>query len=692
MQYKKQSPKKPKAQLSLSTLNDSQKKAVLHTNGPLLVLAGAGSGKTRVLTTRIARLIHDAACKPENILAITFTNKAAREMRERVSGLMTRPVAEKMTVSTFHSLGARILREHGDRLGFKKQFSIMDEGDRLATLRRIMRTMGTRLKETTPEECIAKISRAKNVATDPVAHLKESDEPIKLQRLARYYGEVCAKHQLVDFDDLLLLPLRLLENHADVLEEYRKRYTFISIDEFQDTNDVQMRLALLLSAPRNNLMVVGDDDQSIYSWRGANISHILTFTDRFADATRVILDVNYRSTRTIVDAASAIIGINKQRTIKNVKSSAGTGEVIIHYKGDDELDEAIWVARTIANNVQTNKMRFADHALLLRTNAIMRRFEEELRRGKIPYKTVGATSYFERREIKDVLAYLRFFANPHDEASLTRMIKVPDKGISATTLSALDDLAGDKKIGLWEALRQSHTLTTLTQGQRDKCHSFVEFCDRHAKGFADGLLSRTLRLLLDESGYREYLKKATGMTDEERDRFDNVEEIIHGLELFEQKFVDSTPSVALYLQELALLASDDREDKEESAHGVTIMTVHKAKGLEFPAVFVVALDNTVFPSPQSIAEGGIEEERRLFYVAMTRARTQLYLTYPGTKLFRGKAIVVTPSVFLREIPQEYMDGALGEKDSMEYQNYVSGFVELMQAKLNTIPAPDMSAV
>ncbi len=665
----------------LRGLNDSQKKVVLHNAGPLLVLAGAGSGKTRVLTNRIARLVTQKICAPSQILAVTFTNKAALEMRERLGKMLTGRVAGAATVSTFHSLGARILRESGEAIGIKKNFTILDDHQRMAAVKEVVRSAGSAKLVEKHEEIGWAISLAKNTSADPERF--EQDNPQASPRFKRIFEAYAAhviRRQTVDFDDLLLLPFRLFEQHPAVLQLYRDRYGFISIDEFQDTNTVQIRIARLLAAPQNNIMAVGDDDQGIYSWRGADIENIMSFPVHFPGCTTVVLDTNYRSTRTILNASLSVVGQNRKRTVKKIDAAAGDGERIVVYKADDETEEADWIAQTIRDNVTTNRMGFGDHALLVRANAMMRRFEEALRRHKAPYHVVGALSFFDSKEIKDVLAYLRFFANTRDEISLARVLKVPNRGISPFSMEKLEELAGLRKIGLFEAIER-HADVEIAAPQHAACDSFLGFYRSHATGFSQGALSATLRAVLDECNYFSLLASASKTDDCAQLRRENVEEILAGLARYEAGGKGRAAGLAGYLQDLALVKNDESENDKESATGVRLMTIHKAKGLEFSAVFLCNLDDSMMPSPQTVAEGRIEEERRLFYVGMTRAKTRLYLTYPHTKEFRKKLVTVTPCRFIREIPQEFVDAEFAEQHEAQKQEYMDNFFEDMKKKL-----------
>ncbi len=663
-----------------ATLDPNQKKAVLHTKGPLLILAGAGSGKTRVLTFRIARLIKEKHCKAENILAVTFTNKAAKEMRERIAKLTSKKAAQAMTVSTFHSFGARVLRTHGKHIGVSSGFSILSDSERISTLKSIMRTTSTALLKENPNEFGTQISLAKNDSLSPEEFEKQNPDDRKTQRVYANYKAFLKQRQSLDFDDLLLMPLQLFKKHPKVLALYRKKYKFLSIDEFQDTNTVQMQLCNLLAKPHNNIMVVGDDDQGIYSWRGAKIDNILRFSSKFKGCKTVILDRNYRSVPEIVLGAAGVIARNEVRKLKNIKAVVRSSSPIQTFQADDENVEVQWIVGTIMDNHKSGNYAYKDHALLFRTNAQMARFEEELRIQRIPYEIQGGMSFFERKEIKDILAYLRFFANTYDELSLQRVLKVPNRGITKTTMEAIEELAGRRKLPLWTAFRKHDHIGNLPSTQKEKLAAFVDFFDRHEGNFKRGVLAETLRVMLDECNYTTLLEKAYKNDKSLPMRLDNVQEIIHSLELFEKKNKKSKSTLDRYLQECALLANDD-PDEETRSKGVMIMTLHKSKGLEFPVVCLPLLDDAVFPSSRSCEEGKIEEERRLFYVGMTRARRHLILSAPRTKLFRKKSYPVKPCRFIFEIPQEYLDGKFGEQEEEKLQKENVDFFAELRKKL-----------
>ncbi len=673
----------PKKSNLFAGLNASQTEAVFHTHGPLLVLAGAGSGKTRVLTTRIARIIAEKHAEPSSILAVTFTNKAAAEMKARIAAVTSKKTADAMTVSTFHSLGARILRENGEKIGIKPKFSILNDYERTATIKGVMRSIGKRMADEDHDGFATAISLAKNASLDPAEYEQGDETKVRTARVYKNYSSMLLKRQSVDFDDLLLLPLRILQQHPDVLAAYRAKYSFVSVDEFQDTNVVQLKLALLLAAPKNNIMVVGDDDQGIYSWRGAVLDNILSFPTFFPQCKSVILDTNYRSSRQIVDGANAVVCKNRTRKLKSIIAANGDGDLIEHYKGDDEEEEAQWVAATIKSHVDSKEFSFADHALLFRTNAVMRRFEEALRANKISYKTVGAQSFFERKEVKDILAYLRLFANTDDELSLMRTLKVPDKGLSKETFEALDECASNRKTSLFTSLRHVENIAEISAPQAQKICAFLALYDRYSALFSEKpkQAAEIFRALLTECNYFALLERAYKETGDSAARLEHIEELIHGLDSFAQKHAATPMIIAEYLREISLVFSENEKDHGSGFNAVTLMTMHKAKGLEFPVVIVPALDNSIIPSPRALAEGNLEEERRLFYVAMTRARKRLILTYPGTKIFRSSLTKVTPCRFLSEIPEEFLDGPLGEKQAEHYQDFVEDFFKQMQDKL-----------
>lgn len=656
-------------------LDNRQQEAVDHTFGPLLVIAGAGSGKTRVLTNRIARLIGEYHANPEEILAVTFTNKAAKEMRQRIANSLSNGVANKMTVCTFHSLGVKILREFGQYIGLKSDFKILSDNERESTLKTIMRSTGKRVGKESCETYGQEISLAKNGNLDSAAYLDEKPENRTVAKVYEAYHKVLKKRQAVDFDDLLLLPLKLFEEHKDILEKFRARYKFVNIDEFQDTNVVQIKLAKMLVAKHKNLMVVGDDDQGIYSWRGAKIENILLFSTLNKGTKTVVLNNNYRSTSQIVDGANAVVAKNSKRKSKDITAFSGKGEPIFSYKANDEDDEVEWIVEQIYQFEKHGEFRFRDFAILFRANAKMRRFEEELRTRHIPYYVQGGNSFFDRKEVKDIFSYLNFFANPEDEMSLLRMLKVPDKGIGTQTMEFLEDLAGLRKTSLWEAFVHYEAIDGIAPIQQDKLKNLVEFCTRYFERFEKDKPSLVLRDMLNELNYMDLIKKVYKDKKSLVMRVENIQEIIHAIELFEFRRKDEA-TLAEFIRYMDMKAGSE---ETENTKAVTLMTLHKSKGLEFPVVFMPILDDSIMPSKRALEEGLLEEERRLFYVGMTRAEKRLFLTFPQTKIVRQSRINVKESRFLWEIPVDCLNAPIGSiEDEDQKENNANFFAQMKE--------------
>lgn len=661
-----------------SSLDDRQAQAVLHTQGPLLVLAGAGSGKTRVLTHRIARLIGEKHCNSSEILALTFTNKAAKEMRSRVADLTSKYDSNKMTICTFHSLGVKILREYGQYLKLNANFTILSDNERTSTLKMIMRSTSKVMAKENPDEYGNSISLAKNANLQPDQFADEYPENRKVARVYKQYQKLLRKRQSVDFDDLLLLPIKLFSEHPKVLEKFRNRFKFISVDEFQDTNTVQMKLTRQIVHPHYNLMVVGDDDQGIYSWRGAEIDNIIHFPRHFKGTKTVILNKNYRSTAQIVDGANAVVAKNTKRKEKTIISFAGQGEPIVTFKAEDEQTEVEWVVEQIFQFDKLDMFSYSKQSILFRANAHMRRFEEELRSRRIPYKVQGATGFFDRKEVKDIFAYLNFFGNNDDELSLARVLQVPNKGIAPSTMHKIEDLAGMIKGTLWDAFKRYEELPDIAPAQHENLVSFVGFCNEFIHRFQKERPSDTLRKLLSEIRYVEMVKAAYKEQKSLEMRLENIQEIIHSMELFEHRRGEDV-KLEDFLQHMSLRTGEQDDGNNK---GVTLMTLHKSKGLEFPVVFMPLLDDTVMPSQRAREEGNLEEERRLFYVGMTRAEKRLFLTFPMTKLVRKKSVRVRECRFLHEIPVECLDGKVGEKQDEEFKEFTEDFFAKMQEQFS----------
>jgi DNA helicase-2/ATP-dependent DNA helicase PcrA len=624
-------------------LNPDQLDAVVHGEGPLLVVAGAGSGKTRVLTHRIANLINDRGVSPFRILAITFTNKAADEMRQRVEALVG-PVARKMWVSTFHSACVRILRRDAGRLGYPSNFSIYDQADAERLTGYVIRDLHLDAKKFTARGVHAIISAAKNdlVLADEYAAKASS---IFERKIADIYGEYQARLEkagAMDFDDLLTVTVRLFRTFPDVLEHYQERFEHVLVDEYQDTNRAQNEIVLLLAGQHRNITVVGDSDQSIYKWRGADMRNILEFERVFPDVTTILLEQNYRSTQTILDAANAVIENNVSRKPKMLWTEAGRGNRIVRYHADDEGDEAQWVAHTIADLHDGGDHRWGDVAVFYRTNAQSRVVEEALMRSGIPYKVIGGTKFYDRREVKDALAYLRAVANPADEVSVKRVLNVPKRGVGDTTVGRLDVWANAQGVPFMDALRHAAEAGVGPSSQRGVAQ-FVALIDGLADLVPDGP-GAVLQAALERSGYLDELEAEH--TVESAGRLENLGEIVGSAREFQ--------TVDEFLEQISRVADTDEIEDDESK--VTLMTLHSAKGLEFPVVFLVGAEEGVFPHIRALTEPEeLEEERRLAYVGITRAREKLYLSHAWSRTLFGSTQYNPPSRFLDEIPAELVE-------------------------------------
>lgn len=623
----------------LSDLNPAQRQAVTHIGGPLVVIAGAGSGKTRVLTRRIAYLIEQMQISPFEILAITFTNKAASEMRRRLVDLVG-PVAEKMWVSTFHSACVRILRQHATALGFKSSFTIYDQADSIRLVGYVARDLDLDAKRFPPRSLASHISSAKADLIDPVQYMDAARNIFE-----RKIGEVYQEYQrrllaasAMDFDDLLNMTVKLFEEFPEVLDHYQRRFLHLLVDEYQDTNKVQNRLVALLGAESRNVFVVGDSDQSVYGFRGADMTNILEFEKFFPDAETVVLEQNYRSTQTILDAANAVIANNSSRLPKNLWTSEGQGELIRLYKAPSDREEAAYVANQIAE-LTSLENSFSDIAVFYRTNSQSRILEEEFVRRAIPYRIIGGTRFYDRKEIKDLLAYLRVIVNPQDEVSLRRIINVPKRGVGDASLSKVELYANMSGMHLNDAL--SHAALAGVSG---KALSGLNGLLQLLEAARDMVKSETsvpevIRFILDESGYMDELKAEKSV--EAAGRLENLEEFI--------RVGEEHISLQDLLEDVALVSATD-EDVPDS--NVVMMTLHTAKGLEFPVVFLTGMEDGIFPHQRSLVDPQeLEEERRLCYVGITRAMQRLYLTLASQRGQWGEGLSNPPSRFIDEIPR-----------------------------------------
>ena len=646
-----------RAGLDLDLLNPDQLDAVVHRGGPLLVVAGAGSGKTRVLTQRIAHLI-DEGMPPSSILAITFTNKAAEEMRHRVAELVG-PVTRAMWVCTFHAACVRILRAHGDRLGYPRTFSIYDQADSQRLAGYVVRDLNLDAKRFPPRAAHGQISLWKNELISPQQAVERAANIFERKHADIYtdYQARLLKAGAMDFDDLLMKTVELFRDYPDVLAHYQQRFQHVLIDEYQDTNMAQNEIALRLAAEHEQITIVGDHDQSVYRFRGADLRNISQFEEAFDNVTTIVLDQNYRSTQAILDAANAVITNNPDRKDKQLWSELGTGERITRYHAEDEGDEATWVARTMQTLQGDASFMWKEMATFYRTNAQSRVIEESLMRFGIPYKVVGGTRFYDRREIKDAMAYLRAVANPADEVSVKRVLGVPKRGVGESSVAKLDALAARTGVNFVEAMRHAND-AGLTGSAARGVESFVRLLDDLALRLDDAP-GDLLQAALTDSGYLAELE-AEGSV-EAAGRLENLGELVGSAREFTR--LDE------FLEQVALVADTDDLDDDNR---VVLMTLHSAKGLEFPAVFIVGMEEGVFPHSRAFTEPTeLEEERRLAYVGITRAQQRLFLAHAWSRQLFGSTNYNPPSRFIDEIPAELIDqiGAVSGRTTYGRQSY-----------------------
>lgn len=636
--------------MNLSTLNENQKKAVTTTEGPLLLVAGAGSGKTRVLTMRIAYLIEEKGVNPWNILALTFTNKAAAEMKQRIRDQVGER-ADDIWSGTFHSVSSKILRRHAELLGYSSNFLIYDGYDQKSLIKSIIKSLGYIEKEIGLNLVFSRISKAKNAFVGPDEYYDKSNmtpEDLAVSKIYGKYIELLKTNNAMDFDDLILKVIELLERNEDIRKKYADKFRYIHVDEYQDTNVSQYRLIKLL-ADSNNICVVGDEDQSIYSWRGADIRNIKEFTKDFKNATLIKLEQNYRSTANILNLANSIIVNNMDRIDKKLWTSSEEGARASYYLASSEEDEALFVGKKIDEMCRDGR-NYSDFAILYRSNAQSSDFEKVLTRGRIPYKIVGGLKFYERKEIKDLHSYLRLVMNPSDAVSAARIINEPKRGIGSVSVDKILRFADAEGLGFMSALA-AVVENRMFGGEQLK--SMKYFCDMimglHER-LDDLKPSEILDEILDKTGY--LLSLINEGTQEAKARLENIEELISQVMNMEAK--DPDVRLAQYLEEVSLLSDQDEID-EESDNKVLLMTLHTAKGLEFDVVFMVGMEENIFPSYYALAEGSLEEERRLCYVGITRAKKQLFLSNAEMRYRFGKHQVNRPSVFLEEMPEELLD-------------------------------------
>ena len=636
----------------LTGLNKEQQQAVQHTEGPLLILAGAGSGKTKVLTVRIAHLLAQGV-NPYEILAITFTNKAAKEMKSRVEGLVG-DVANRIWLSTFHSFCAKFLRfELNNFLGYNSNFTIYDTSDSQAVIKSALKALNLDDKYYPVGAMIGAISDAKNKLLFASDFRKQARDfyQQKVADVYEYYERELRKNNALDFDDLLLVAVKLLQSNEAVLDKYSKRFRYVMIDEYQDTNHAQYLLAKLLASHWKNIAVVGDADQSIYAWRGADIQNILDFEKDYPNCTSIKLEQNYRSTKIILDAANAVIENNEGRPKKNLWTDKTEGAKIQHFTAQSEHEEAAFIGDTIAKKHDIHGVPYGDMAILYRTNAQSRVLEEALIKRALPYTMVGGTKFYDRKEIKDVLAYLRVLYNPFDDLSLLRIINVPKRSIGATTVAKLQDYARANGTSLFMTLTQLYLVDTIKGKTKEKLEEFGILIFTLVAEMEDKTVLDILESILDRTGYLAQLEESTDPQDQAR--AENIGELLS----VAKDFQDTNPNgtVEDFLEQVALVNDVDSFEQEESK--VTLMTLHAAKGLEFPIVFLGGLEEGLFPHSRTLMNPEeIEEERRLAYVGITRAEKELYISNATTRTVFGRTSSYLPSRFIDEIPEELVDG------------------------------------
>lgn len=624
--------------MNLDTLNDRQKEAVLYNEGPLLIIAGAGAGKTKTLTTKIAYLIEEMGALPSNILAITFTNKAAKEMKDRIIRLIG-SIGYQIQTSTFHSFGLKLLKENYERLGFDKNFVIMDSDDSLTIVKKILKDMDLDPKIYNPRAIRNKISSCKNELISPKAYSRYTVSPYEeiVCKVYEKYQEKLMKNNAVDFDDLLILPIKLFEENKDILEKYQEQFKYILIDEYQDTNEAQYKLTKMLSEKYRLITCVGDDSQSIYSFRGANYKNILNFEKDYKDAKTILLEQNYRSTSYILNAANDVIKNNKMKKEKNLWTSRGEGNKVKYYRALSESDEAYYVVKGIKQAI-SNGDNYDDIAVLYRTNAQSRNLEEAMLKENIPYRVVGSFYFYSRKEIKDLLAYLRLIHNEKDNISLLRVINTPKRGIGLKTIENLTKKADEENISIYEA---------ITSGKELEFKKIIEKLKEVSENVT---LTELIDKILTGTGIKEELEKEEDLTSEVR--LENLEEFKSITKSFEER--EGLISLEDFLLEISLVS--DAEEYKDDTNRVSLMTVHSVKGLEYKDVFIVGMEEGIFPHMNSLMESSeIEEERRLAYVAITRAKDNLTIINARRRTLFGREQVNPPSRFISEISTDLLD-------------------------------------
>lgn len=640
------------------TLNKEQKEAVFHTEGPLLLLAGAGSGKTRCLTHRIAYLIDEMGVKPWNILAITFTNKAAGEMRERVNQLVDYG-ADQVWVSTFHSMCVRILRRHIDRIGFANEFTIYDTDDQKTVMKNICKRLDVNTKIYKERALLGAISSAKDELISVSEYALNAANDMNQRTYAmvyREYQETLQKNNALDFDDLIVKTVELFKSCPEILDSYQERFRYIMVDEYQDTNTAQFELVRLLAQKNRNLCVVGDDDQSIYKFRGANIRNILDFEKYFPEAKVIKLEQNYRSTQSILDAANAVISNNERRKDKALWTERGSGELVHFRQFDNAYEEAEYIADDVCRKVRKQGAQYKDFAVLYRTNAQARLLEERMIMEGVPYNVVGGTNFYARAEIKDILAYLKTIDNGRDDVAVRRIINIPKRGIGAVTVEKIEDYAQMRDVSLYDAMEMADEIMSLGKTAA-KIRPFVQLIRELRKASSELTIAELIQKIVEKIQYAQYLQDNDDESAE--DRIANVDELITKAVAYQEMHDEA--NLTEFLAEVALVADIDKVEDDDNR--VLLMTLHSAKGLEFPYVYLAGMEDGLFPGQSAIwtnDQEDIEEERRLAYVGITRAMNDLTLTCARSRMIRGETQYNPVSRFVREIPEELLDNKLAE--------------------------------
>ncbi|MFA7405626.1 MAG: UvrD-helicase domain-containing protein [Pelobacteraceae bacterium] len=665
----------------MKKLNPPQQRAVNTTEGPLLLLAGAGSGKTQVITTRIVHLLKDKHVPAENILAVTFTNKAAKEMNERVLG-MAGSLAKGIVISTFHSLGVRILRRDIRALGFKPNFSIYTTSDQAGVIRQAVRERDIDPKKIDPDQILWKISALKNRLIGPKEFTPDRNDPLEIATAAVYprYQELLKGFNAIDFDDIIMLSVRLLQSTPAILTHWQERFRYIMVDEYQDTNASQYLMISLLSRKHGNICVVGDDDQSIYGWRGAEVQNILNFAQDHPGCVTIKLEQNYRSTGAILEAANSVIKNNPVRTDKALWTSGGKGREIDLIVADSEEDEAAKVVEQMIMEQYRDKLRWSDLAILYRSNAQSRAFEEKLRQERIPYVVIGGQQFYERKEVKDAIAYLKVIDNPEDEASLLRIINFPRRGIGDTTLIKLNQWSMNHNVPLFETLGRVNEIEEISPSCKKTVAGFHAMMKEVMAGFTSINMGTQVNTLFNRLRIEDELYRTLNDAKQARKRIENIEQVVNSLAAYEEQNPRATLSV--FLERISLMDEDKpaEDGKEHGTNAVTLMSLHSSKGLEFSHVWLVGMEENLLPHKRSIEEDPtVAEERRLCYVGITRARKYLTISRCLTRRKYGTVEGQKPSRFLAEIPEHLLNGSVGgtEGDAAEPVDLAADFFARM---------------